>query len=322
MPVFGEHATAAEVMAGHDLTGKETIVTGGAAGLGAETARAFANAGARVVLAGRDPVNGQATAKRLRRETGNDLVVFRPLDLGSLESVTTWTRKHVATGKPLHILVDNAGIMAVPLTRTADGFEAHFGVNHLGHFAFTTGLLPSLRAAETARVISLTSRAHRRADVDLDDPDYLRRPYDRWEAYGRSKTANALFAVAFSARHAGEGITCDAVMPGAIMTGLQRHMPARELLARGWAAPDGRPAGPPGWKTPQQGAATTVWAAGAPELDALGGRYLEDCAVAKPWTADQDPPRGHYLPYALDPDRAERLWILSEKLLSHRGITR
>jgi NAD(P)-dependent dehydrogenase (short-subunit alcohol dehydrogenase family) len=162
---FGKSSTAMEVISGHDLTGKETIVTGGASGLGVETARALASAGARVVLAGRDPVKGEAAAVRLREETGNDLIVFRPLDLGSLESVTTWARKHVATGKPLHILINNAGIMATPLSRTDDGFESQFGTNHLGHFAFTTGLLPSLRAAGTARVVSLSSRAHRLEDA-------------------------------------------------------------------------------------------------------------------------------------------------------------
>ncbi len=315
---FGKSSTAMEVISGHDLTGKETIVTGGASGLGVETARALASAGARVVLAGRDPVKGEAAAVRLREETGNDLIVFRPLDLGSLESVTTWACKHVATGKPLHILINNAGIMATPLSRTDDGFESQFGTNHLGHFAFTTGLLPSLRAAGTARVVSLSSRAHRRGDIDFDDPNYLHRPYDPWEAYGQSKTACALFAVGLTARHSHDGITCNAVMPGAIMTGLQRHVPHNELMDMGWSKQDGTPARLPGWKTPEQGAATSIWAAVAPELEGLGGKYLDNCATATPWTKDGDPPNGHYLPYALDPDHAERLWELSEELIAGR----
>ncbi|MDL4821460.1 oxidoreductase [Actinomadura opuntiae] len=313
---YGASSTAADVVAGHDLTGKEAIVTGGASGLGAETARALAAAGARVVLAGRNPDNGERAAELLRKETGNELVVFRPLDLGSLESVRRWTERHVATGRPLHILVANAGIMATPLTRTADGFESQFGTNHLGHFAFTTGLLPALRAAGTARVVSLSSRAHRRSDIDFDDPNFERRPYDPWVAYGQSKTANALFAVGLTARYAGEGITCNAVMPGGIMTGLQRHITLDRLQEMGWADEFGHPVEPPGWKTPAQGAATSVWAAVAPELEGVGGRYLDDCAIAEPWTGEGDPPRGHYLPYALDPGHADRLWTLSERLVA------
>ncbi|TYB42284.1 SDR family NAD(P)-dependent oxidoreductase [Actinomadura chibensis] len=313
---FDRTSTAAQVVAGHDLAGREAIVTGGASGIGLATARALAGAGARVVIAGRDPASGEEAAARLRKETGNDLVVFRRLDLGSLASVRAWTRAHVATGRPLDILVDNAGVMAPPLIRTEDGFESQFGINHLGHFAFTTGLLPALRAAGKARVVVLSSRAHRRGDVDLDDPNYERSPYDPWEAYGRSKTANALFAVALDAREFGAGITANAVMPGAIMTGLQRHISPADLRAMGWAGEDGSPAAPAGWKTPEQGAATSVWAAVAPELDGVGGQYLEDCAVATAWTRCDDPPAGHYLPYARDPARAERLWTLSEALVS------
>ncbi|TCO52621.1 SDR family NAD(P)-dependent oxidoreductase [Actinocrispum wychmicini] len=299
---------ADEIIAGHDLTGKETIVTGGYGAVGYETAKAFAGAGARVVLAGRDQGKGEAAAAQLRAATGNDKVVFRHLDLASLESVTTWARKHAATGRPLHVLVTNAAVMAGPLTRTADGFESQFGVNHLAHFAFTLGLLPCLRAAGNARVVCLTSSAHRRGDIDYDDPNYERRPYDPWQAYGQSKTANALFSVGFTARHAGDGVTANAVMPGAISSGLQRHLSADDMRARGW---DDRS----GWKTPSQGAATSVWAAVTPELAGVGGRYLEDCAIATPWTQDGSPPRGHYLPYALDPDNAERLWRLSEELV-------
>jgi NAD(P)-dependent dehydrogenase (short-subunit alcohol dehydrogenase family) len=313
---FGSESTAAEVVAGHDLTGKEAIVTGGASGLGYETSRALASAGARVVVAGRDPARGEAAAESLRSATGNDKVVFRRLDLASLESVTTWARGHNDTGKPLHILVLNAGIMAAPLSYTVDGFESQFGTNHLGHFAFATGLLPSLRAAGAgARVVVLSSRAHRRGDVDFDDPNYRHRPYDPWEAYGQSKSANALFAVGFTARFSAEGITANAVMPGGIMTNLQRHVPAETRREMGWADAEGRPVTPSGWKTAEQGAATSVWAAVAPELEGVGGRYLEDCAVAEPWTADGDPPFGHYLPRVLDPERADRLWDLSEKLV-------
>lgn len=312
--MFGRDSTALEVIAGHDLTGKETIVTGGASGLGFETARALAAAGARVVLAGRDEVKGELAVKALRAETGNEKVVHRRLDLASLESVTTWARRHSATGRPLHILVLNAGVMASPLTRTVDGYESQFAINHLGHFAFTVALLPSLHLAGTARVVSVSSRAHRRGDIDFADPNYEHRPYDPWQAYGQSKTAGALFAVGLTARYARHGITSNAVSPGGIKTGLQRHLSPRELAAMGWDV-----SAPEGWKTPQQGAATSVWAAVVPELDGIGGKYLEDCAIATPWTHNDAPPPGHYLPYAMDPDHADRLWTLSERLITDSG---
>lgn len=311
---FGAESTALQVIASHDLTGKETIVTGGYAGLGYQTAKALATAGARVVLAGRDSTNGEAAATRLAGETGNGKIVFRRLDLNSLESVTTWTRKHVATGKPLHILINNAGVMATPLRRTADGFESQLGINHLGHFAFTTGLLPCLQAAGTARIICLTSSAHRRSDINYDDPNYRHCPYDPWQAYGQSKTANSLFTVGLTTRHDGDALTANAVMPGAIRTGLQRHLSDHDLAQRGWSTPDTTSAAA-GWKSPDQGAATSIWAAVTPELDGVSGKYLEDCAIATPWTTDAHPPRGHYLPYALDPDNAERLWQLTQNLL-------
>ncbi len=312
---FDEHSTADEVIRGHDLTGREVIVTGGVSGLGAETAGALAVAGARVVLAGRDRNRGKAAAVQLRDRTGNPGIEFRELRLDSLASVRAFATGYLATGRPLHLLINNAGIMATPFARTEDGFESQFGVNHLGHFALTMGLLPALRAAGTARVVALSSRAHRRGDVDFDDPNYEHRPYAAWQAYGQSKTANALFAVGLTARYSGEGITANAVMPGAIMTGLARHLSQADFEALGWTDQHGqvRP-DLPGWKTVPQGAATSVWAAVAPELDGRGGLYLDNCAIGQPWTVDEVPPNGYYLPYALDPDHAERLWTLSEKL--------
>lgn len=308
------NATAAEIIDGHDLTGKETIVTGGYSGIGYETAKALAAAGARVVIAGRDDAKGAAAVARLQAETNNDKIVFRPLDLRSLESITTWAHNHAATGKPLHVLVNNAGVMAGPLRRTADGFESQLGINHLGHFAFTTGLLSCLREAGDARVISLTSSAHRRSDIHYDDPNYHQRAYAPWQAYGQSKTANALFTVGFTARYGSAGLTANAVMPGAIPTRLQRHLSTQDLRQRGWVDHDGNRV-LDGWKSPEQGAATTTWAAVAPELAGISGRYLEDCALATPWTSNGEPPRRHYLPYALDPDNAEHLWVLSERLV-------
>jgi len=312
---FDAHSTADDVLQGRDLTGTEVIVTGGAAGLGAETARALAAAGARVILAARDRTRGEQAAARMRETTGNPDVEFGELHLDSLASVRGFAARYLDTGRPLHILINNAGIMAAPLTRTAEGFESQFGVNHLGHFALTTELLPALRAAGTARVVSLSSRGHRRSDVDFDDPNYEHRSYDAWEAYGQSKTANGLFGVGLTARHRDDGITGNAVMPGMIMTDLMRHVTADQLEARGWVGKDGRPRTDlPGWKDIPRGAATSVWAAVAPELEGRGGLYLDDCAVARPWTAGGDPPTGHYLPYLLDPGHADRLWDLSAKL--------
>ncbi|NNC12152.1 SDR family NAD(P)-dependent oxidoreductase [Planctomonas sp. JC2975] len=309
----GRKRTALEVVDGIDLSDKEAIVTGGSSGLGLETARALAVAGARVEIAGRDVDAGEKAAAALRAETGNEQIVHRRLDLASLESVSTFIGRRAATGLPLHILVLNAGVMATPFGRTENGFETQFGVNHLGHFAFATGLLPALRSAGGARVVSVSSRAHRRSDVDFDDPNFVHTSYDPWLAYGRSKSANALFSVGFSARFQSERILSNAVSPGAVLTGLQRHMSAEQVEARGWNDPAN-----PMMSTPSEGAATFVWAAVAPELDGVGGRYLEDCTFAEPFEGGStgELPSGSYLPRALDPARAGRLWDLSERLLA------
>jgi NAD(P)-dependent dehydrogenase (short-subunit alcohol dehydrogenase family) len=304
------HDTAARVVAGHDLRGRNIIVTGGTNGIGAETARAFASAGARVLIAGRDSERGTRLAAAMAAETAAP-VEFDQLDLSSLASVRAFAARHI--DRPLHVLVNNAGIMATPLTYTADGFEAQFGVNHLGHFALTEGLLPALRAAGGARVVTLSSRGHRRSDVDFDDPHYRVRSYDPWRAYGQSKSANALFAVGLTRRHADDGIVANAVMPGAIHTGLTAHLNESDLLALGWSRADGELRPPAHWKSVEQGAATSVWAAIAPELEGRGGLYLDGCAVGRPWTRDEVPPMGCYLPRILDPGRAERLWELSER---------
>jgi NAD(P)-dependent dehydrogenase (short-subunit alcohol dehydrogenase family) len=180
----------------------------------------------------------------------------------------------------------------------------------------TVGLLPALRAAGSARVVVLSSAAHRRSDVDFDDPNYERRPYDPWQAYGQSKTANALFAVGLTERNADDGVFANSVMPGGIRTDLQRHVSAPDAIAMGWADANGAFHLPPGWKTTEQGAATSVWAAVALELNGVGGRYLENCAIARPWTRGGSPPSGYHLPYAVDPEHARRLWTLSEQLVT------
>lgn len=310
--MFGARSTALEVIAGHDLHGREAIVTGGASGIGVETVRALSTAGARVVLAARNEAQANDVAATLRRETANDRIDTAPLDLASLRSVRSFVERYLATGRALHLLINNAGVMATPQSHTEDGIELQFGTNHIGHFALTTGLLPALRAAGTARVVSLSSIGHRRSDVHFDDINFERRAYEPFLAYGQSKTANALFAVGLTLRYAGDGITSNAVMPGGILTGLQKHMSREEQVALGWFDESGTPN--PRFKSTAQGAATSIWAAVAPELEGVGGRYLEDCGIAPPWTSER--PMSGYMPYALDAGGAERLWAVSERMVA------
>ena len=308
---FGAKSTALEVIAGHDLNGREAIVTGGASGIGVETVRALAAAGARVVIAARDRVKADGVVVMLRAETGNQTVEVGDLELGSLSSVRGFVERFLAQGRPLHLLINNAGIMATPLSYTEDGFESQFGTNHIGHFALTVGLLPALKAAGTARVVSLSSIGHRRSGMHFEDLNFRERPYEPFAGYGQSKTANALFAVGLTERHAADGITANAVMPGGIMTGLQKHMSKEEKMALGWIDAEGTPN--PRFKSTAQGAATSIWAAVAPELEGVGGHYLEDCAIAESWTEER--PMSGYMPYALDAADARRLWEVSEELI-------
>ena len=309
---FGARSTALEVIAGHDLRGRNAIVTGGASGIGVETVRALATAGARVVLAARNEAQADEVAATLRFETGSYTVDVGVVDLASLASVRAFVAGHLATKRPLHILINNAGVMATPQSYTADGFEMQFGTNHVGHFALATGLLPALKAAGNARVVSLSSIGHRRSDVHFDDLNFRERPYDAFSAYGQSKTANVLFAVEMTRRHAADGITSNAVMPGGIMTGLQKHMSRESQLAMGWFDESGKVN--ERFKSTAQGAATSIWAAVAPELEGVGGKYLENCAIAEPWTEEQ--PMQGYLPYAVDAGNARRLWDVSEGLVA------
>jgi NAD(P)-dependent dehydrogenase (short-subunit alcohol dehydrogenase family) len=310
-------STASDVIAGHDLRGRNVIVTGGTAGIGMETARVLAGVGARVVITGRDPDKGTVAEARLRELTTNPAIVFERLDLGLLSDVTRFVRSFLANERPLHLLINSAGTFSDTLRRTPDGFEFQFGVNHLGHFALTLGLLPALRSAGSARVVTVTSRAHRYSDIDFADPNFARRGYEKWLAYGQSKTANALFAVGVTKLG---GVMANAVMPGMAMTGITRLLSRAELTARGWSGSADDRTAPAGWKTVPQASATSVWAAVAPELEEVGGQYLEDCAVASPWHGDAERlPAGHHRPFALDPVAAERLWALSTQLVSGVG---
>ena len=258
---FGAFTPARVVAGDHDLSGRNVIVTGGASGIGYETAKALAAAGADVMLAVRDRSAGEKAAVAINEAIGADNVVAGTLDLASLASVGSFVD---AWGdQPLDILINNAGVMATPLLRTAEDLELQIGTNHFGHFVLAVGLTRALlNAAEderTARVVALSSIGHRRSDIHWDDPNYLSRPYDKWEAYGQSKTANSLFAVGYNARFEEHGITANAVMPGGIMTPLQRYLPKEEMVAMGWMDEEGNVR--EGFKTPEQGASTSVWAA-------------------------------------------------------------
>lgn len=312
---FGLRSTAREVAAGHDLSGRNVIVTGGASGIGVETARALAEAGAHVMLAVRNAEAGAATKADIEKTAPGRVSVGR-LDLADLSTVAAFAS---AWGeKPLHILINNAGVMACPLTYTAQDLEMQIGANHFGHYLLTLGLARALmngaEEGRTARVVSLSSIGHRRGGVNFDDIHYRRRPYDKWESYGQAKTANSLFAVGFHARFADLGVTANAVMPGGIRTPLQRHLPVEEMIAFGWIDAEGNVN--PRFKSTEQGASTSVWAALAPELEGAGGLYLENCAQAEPWTEAN--PFDGVMPHALDPEAAERLWAVSEETTGAR----
>ena len=311
---FGAFSTAREVLAGHDLTGRVAIVTGAATGIGVETARALAEAGAEVIIAARKPDLAQATVDDINRTAKGHAASWSMLDLSSFASVRAFTVRWA--GRPLNILINNAGVMACPLAYTEDGLEMQIGTNHFGHYLLTAGLAHALelgarQAGVASRLVSLTSIGHRRAGIDFADPNYRHRAYDRWEAYGQAKTANSLFAVGFHKHFKDRGVTANAVMPGGIMTPLQRHMSLDEQRALGWLDANDKPVA--GFKTTEQGASTSIWAAVGKELDGVGGLYLEDCAQALPW--NEATPWTGVMPHALDPESAERLWALSQETI-------
>ncbi|MGW6197481.1 SDR family NAD(P)-dependent oxidoreductase [Kribbella sp. NPDC055110] len=298
---FTHESTAAEVVAGIDLTGRRAVVTGGASGIGVETARALAAAGAEVTLAVRNTAAGERVAAQLIESTGNSHIFVAPIELADRASV----RAFAATWDgPLHILVNNAGVMAEPLNRTPEGWEHQFATNHLGHFGLALGLYDALAAAGSARIVSVSSSAHHSSDVVFEDIHFENRQYEEWASYGQSKTANILFAVEAAKRWASDGIVANALMPGGIRTALQRHVP--EDVQREWDRFE--------WKTVEQGASTSVLLAASPLVDGVTGRYFEDNNEALPLTAG-DPMHG-VAEYALDPESATRLWDLSEKLLA------
>jgi NAD(P)-dependent dehydrogenase (short-subunit alcohol dehydrogenase family) len=305
---FDAASTAAQVIEGIDLTGKRAIVTGGASGIGVETARARASAGAEVTLAVRNVEAGDRTAAEITDSTGNKHVLVAPLDLADQASVAAFV---AAWDGPLDILINNAGVMASPLMRTPQGWEMQFATNHLGHFALATGLHDALALGGNARVVSVSSSAHHRSPMVFDDIHFERREYEAWSAYGQSKTANVLFAVEATKQWASDGIIANALMPGGIRTNLQRYVSEDELDRLRAAAG----AATAKWKTTEQGAATSILVATSPLLDGIGGRYFEDCNEAE---VGELSARNGVAAFALDPEAAARLWQVSLDTLGAR----
>jgi NAD(P)-dependent dehydrogenase (short-subunit alcohol dehydrogenase family) len=305
---FGERSTAAEVSAGIDLTGTNAIVTGGYSGLGLEIVRALVGAGASVTVPARRPEQ----AREVLGDAGLDTVQVDTMDLGDLPSVTAFAQRYLESGRPLGILINNAAIMAAPLSLIGDGWESQFATNHLGHFVLTNLLWPALVAADGARVIEVSSTGHKIGGIRWDDLAF-ERGYDKWQAYGQAKTANSLFAVELDRLGQSQKVRAFAVHPGGIMTPLQRHLSREEMIASGWMTEDGTVN--ERFKSVEEGAATAVWAATSPRLDGAGGVYCEDCDIAEPTVVGSPEARIRGVDaHAIDPADATRLWALSAEL--------
>ena len=297
---FGAQSTAAEVLDGIDLSGKLAVITGGYSGVGIETTRALVNAGASVVVPARRPDHARAELE------GIENVEVGELQLDDQDSVRAFAE---GFDRPIDLLINNAGVMASPLFRVGPGWEGQFATNHLGHFTLTNLLWPRLN--EGSRVVELTSAAHRITGIRWDDMQFERDPYDKWQAYGQSKTANSLFALHLDQLGQDQGIRAFAVHPGGIMTPLQRHLSREEMQASGWIDEEGKVLVE--FKTPEQGAATSVWAATSPQLEGMGGVYCADCDIADVVESIQ-PGGGGVMAHAVDPDQAARLWEVSANL--------
>jgi NAD(P)-dependent dehydrogenase (short-subunit alcohol dehydrogenase family) len=317
---FGAQSTTEDVLQGTNLRGKRILVTGVSAGLGVETARALAEYGADVVGAARDLSKAQTATQQVRNEAAKNSGGFElvELDLASLKSVRACADALLAKGEPFDVVIANAGVMATPFGHTVDGFETQFGTNHLGHFVLVNRIASLIRAG--GRLVNVSSAGHRFSDVDLEDPNFERTPYEPFVAYGRSKTANVLFAVAFDQRHRSRGVRAAAVHPGVIRTELARSMDPSDLekvmdQMNQQLAAEGK--GPFQWKTIPQGAATSVWAAVVVPADEIGGRYCENCHVGRivPDDVTISGVSEGVRAYALDRVSAEALWKKSEELV-------
>ena len=306
MPKFGFESTTADVIAGISLAGKRALVTGASSGLGVETVRTLAGAGAAVVMSARDAQKLTAARDEVLQQLPDAQLDMLIMDLADLESVRAAADQALQKYSQINLLINNAGVMACPLMRTAQGFEMQFGTNHLGHFLFTCLLVPALIAGAPARVVNLSSAGHKFANINLEDPNYRERDYEKWQAYGESKTANALFSVGLDARLRAQGVRALAVHPGVIMTELSRHMEEADFLTLSERSPSGEELV---FKSLEQGAATSVWAATSAQLADEGGIYLENCEIA---TNSVQGGNTGVESYALDSAAAEQLWTLSE----------
>lgn len=309
---FHAKSTAAEVVRGVDLSGRFAIVTGGYSGIGIETVKALAGAGAEVMVPARDVARAKDALKSIPGK-----ISVAAMDLSDLASVRKFAGDIVAAGKPVRLLINNAGIMACPETRVGPGWELQFATNHIGHFVLTNALAPLLRKAKGARVVALSSTGHKISPIRWDDIHFTREPYQKWTAYGQSKTANALFARGLNRRMKNDGVEAFAVHPGGIVTPLQRHLQKEEMIALGWLGPDGEisEVAKALFKTPEQGASTTLFAATSALLNGKGGVYCENCNIAK--LGGPEAPRwAEVQPFACDNAEAERLWAETERMIA------
>ncbi|MDG5751607.1 SDR family NAD(P)-dependent oxidoreductase [Qipengyuania sp. XHP0211] len=314
MSEFGFSSTADEVLEGKDLSGRTALITGGYSGLGKETARAMAAKGAHIVLSGRDAAKLDDAAREIADATGAKIETL-VCDLASLDSVRAAAREANERFEKIDLLINNAGVMAPPLERTEEGFELQFGTNHVGHFLLTNLLMPLVEKGDRPRIVNLSSRGHHFDHVHFDDPNYEQRDYEKWTAYGQSKTANILFSVGLEQRLSDRGVHAYALHPGGIQTNLGRHMSEEDMAwmmnrIKKMAEKSGEE--PQGFKTIPQGAATTCWVATTDELEGAGGVYCEDCRVAN---QDDEDTTGGVKSYAIDRDNADRLWAMSEEMV-------
>ncbi len=311
---FGATTTADEVLEGIDLTGKRVVITGGASGLGQETARAMAAKGAEIIIPVRDPAKGEEAVAAIKQSVPDAQIELMPCDLGSMESVRAFADAFLAKYDRIDLLINNAGVMACPQGKTADGFETQFGTNHIGHFLLTNLLMPAVVKGAPARIVNLSSRGHHFDTVHFDDVNFNNREYEKWASYGQAKTANIMFSVGLENRLADKGVHALAVHPGGIQTNLGRHLTEEDIAAllKRMEENSGESVA---FKSVEAGAATTCYAATAPELEGRGGVYLEDCLVAE---VDDDDQTGSVRSYAVDPGNAEKLWALSEEMVGQK----